>query len=313
MGYLEDPSGVNYGIIKGILNNFMESIEQLPDFEELLAVYGKEKADFPDDSELKDLKFSHPRDEIQNSMNDAAASQYDAFMVGEEDGPATVLAQETDYSCKKVLKLGEVVIDDSIPLVMTISKFFFKHKEENYKDECIDFSLERRGVSPPEEIGMIRMKDCDGGFDVAHRDVLPEYRGKGLGTLLLNAGESFMETVVDKREKEQKLIAKVGQLDVLFWLWKRGYRPDSKKDEDMLLRVLNAEGLMLYDRYFVFEDTVKDEDLYFEGFEKTPEYINYHEAISITMSKKIEMGDSAEIADIQSLTSGQVSAPKADL
>ncbi|MBT4916974.1 GNAT family N-acetyltransferase [Candidatus Peregrinibacteria bacterium] len=281
----------------------MENIRGLPDFDELLGIYGKSKADFKEEAlEEKDLELSD-RGELQAGLNKAASSFYDQYQAGQEDSSGIFVSREAPYSITRILKLGEVVVDDSIPLILSVGKSFVDYKEEPDipQERNISFDLWRGDVSPPANVGVIRVADYGDYFDVLHREVSDGYKGRGIGTMLLNAAEKFVESAaaarvdVSAEEKvDQKLVAKVGQLDVLFWFWKKGYRPDSPEDEAMLSRVLNGEGLKIHDRYFIFEDSVSDEDMYFEGFDKIPEYIDHHKAISIKLSKRAEMNNSPE-------------------
>ena len=105
----------------------MEDIKELPDFDDVLSLYGKQKSDFAEEGGGNvDFVLSDSIG-VKEKMKIFSASVLSAYNSGEEADPNTVV-RDTECYRESLLDIGYGLVDESIPLFMTASKFFLLKK-----------------------------------------------------------------------------------------------------------------------------------------------------------------------------------------
>lgn len=284
-----------------------ELMQELPDFNEVYSLYDGRRPDSPE-KEVPIEQIDVPdRKSLQASINSYAEEIYQRYReVSEDDPTGHTRVHEEEQMKKTNVLLGEKVVDASIPLTMNVYKNFTE--ERGRKSESINFYFYKGAEDDQNFIGSISVADRgEDGLDIVDRMVESKFRKQGFGEMFLNCAESFMKKTSTERQQPVKAFAKMSQLDVIYWFWKNGYRPETDEDRRKLEMILAGhEDLELAERYFVFQKSTPDRDKYFvkpDGeFALTPDgkrVINYNNAFRIKMIKMFEPDAGEEVRDIR--------------
>jgi len=111
------------------------------------------------------------------------------------------------------------------------------------------------------EFGFSKDSDKNNTFNLQHRYVPPEYRGRpqnksgeNLSKIGIEAAEQIVQSYADEDGKEKTMEIGATQLDVMTWIHNNGYEPKTDQDKEKLERVMNADkDLIIVERYFVWE------------------------------------------------------------
>lgn len=128
----------------------------------------------------------------------------------------------------------------------------------------------------------------DGIFEIMHRFTRENFRGpqneskEGLGDILLASCEQIAKSYANRNNKQKTVLCNAGQLDVMLWMEKNGYRAWNSRMQEELDKIYSASNpdLRIIDGLYVFhKDKIpKPAELY----EKR------HDAERVTFFKKIQ-------------------------
>ncbi len=285
----------------------MEQLTELPDFNEVYDLYDGRRPDSPEkEVPIEQIDISD-RKALQTMINKYAEEIYPRYRdVLENDPSGHTRVHEEEQMIKTNVPLGEVVVDESIPLTMNVYKNFTN--ERGRKSESINFYFYKGVADDQNFIGSISIADRgEEGLDIVDRMVESKFRKQGFGEMFLGCAEAFMKKTANERQQPVKTFAKMSQLNVIYWFWKNGYRPETEEDRRRLEMILAGdESLELAERYFVFQKSTPDRDRYFvkpDGefalTEDGKRVINYNNAFRIKMIKMIESDAGKEVVDIR--------------
>lgn len=124
---------------------------------------------------------------------------------------------------------SEVVVPSLGKTEFSIDRRHYYQQWENDYD-MTDFQY-NHGEQP---IGTMQfLHKRDGTFELAHRYVEPEFRGKGAGEDLLARAEAAFQAVANKDSQDIAIKAQFGQRRVINWFLKHGYElADDHSRED---------------------------------------------------------------------------------
>ncbi len=283
-----------------------ESIQKLPDFSEVHDLFQGRRPDLPEKEVSIEQIEILDRTAAQSAMNAFAEEVYPKYRdVSEDDPSGTTRSHEEEQMTKTNVPLGEVVVDASVPLTMDVYKNFTN--ERGRRSESINFYLYKGSGDAQDFIGNISVADRgEDGFDIIDRLVESKFRKQGLGKMFLNCAEAFVQKASTERQQPVKAFANMSQLNVIYWFWKNGYRPETDEDRRRLDMILTGHGdLELLERNFVFHKDTPDKDRYF--VKPDGEFaldgdggrvINYNNALRIRMVKVFEAGVGEQVEDI---------------
>ncbi|MFA5829544.1 MAG: hypothetical protein WC843_03550 [Candidatus Gracilibacteria bacterium] len=282
-----------------------EKMQSLPSFADVIAQYKGCGADLNPPPQKKE-KFP---------FTPALIEKFKIFgkeMVGRyTDGnlsPKGLKYKKIGTLTRKVLTLGETLLDEESDLKILANKVRVTDTANGENSIKIEFrlSLGSQGLCGLDFIDL-----GNENFKLTDRYTVPEYRQQGFADALLKSGEAFMQELSQSTVRVENsavaLTAEVGQLDVIYWLWKNDYRPQTTEDEQNLERVLAGDpNLKLCADLYVFD---KDRDEYLRGNDGElvlnkygKKVIDYHNSMRINFVKKFEAGVSKDISDIAGQT-----------
>ncbi len=276
----------------------METQEKIS-FHDLLALYPFEGPANQVVSEppIDKLPISD-RNQLKSRMQACSGDALEPFLLTlKESGTAQALSQgNTDPHRPKTVALrrapvSETTVDDDVPLKFSISKDW--KTLDNGKDLVkAKFVLSRND----DEVGeMVAIIDGD-TFDLDHRIVEAKYRDQGMGNMLLNAEEAFVQRSATKDQRVKKQIVETGQLDVMCWMWNNGYRPSTPEDAEKFEKVLAGDSTIRRGlRNYIYSESTPTE-------KRNGEFENWPMAIGITFAKDFVPGISTEIEQTRSAT-----------
>lgn len=293
--------------------HFMEYPNSLS-YDDIMSLYAPYK--HRDDSfrlpEKEDLKIQD-MNALQAKMNENIAELVSLFNSrGIEDPTSIKLRDEkedSEYSGKYRIPLDFRVINPDIPISIEASTRITTYKNSNKPDKGLWISLlksksnfdelmrhfyqnPQKSYNPDQyEIGnMLYSMIDDKVMSLTHRVVQPSFRHQGIATLLLNHGEAVLQEMSSNDQSSKSLIAHTGQIEVLCWLWKNGYRPQEKHSEELLQKILTGDpNLVLGENSYLFEKTVPPE-------ERTAR--NYHNSIRLVLGKEFHPQKHTDISAI---------------
>lgn len=280
-----------------------EIISELGDFQETYSLYEGRRPEVPEEDVLQEKLEFQNREGVQANMNEFAAKCAIEFLNINENSYESETFERGDFK-RTNMKFAEQVLDSSIPLRLVAYKVFME--ERGVKSEKIRFCLDKG--SEDKLVAVIQGIDQgDKGFDINHRFVGPQYRKKqGVGTMILNCAESFAKSSATNNQKKVDLFADAAQLDVIYWFWKNGYRPEGKEDWERLDMIINGdESLCLDGRLYVFDKNITGDDRYEKDssgtviIEDGVKSIDPQKAFGLRMVKTFKPNISAEVDDIR--------------
>lgn len=280
----------------------VEQIQELPDFDTVYDSYIGRRPDVPEkDVPLEPIEVAD-RKKTQEAMNLFAENLYSKYGETKETDPSAHTRTYENVTKTNVL-LGETVVDDSVPLTMSVYKNFWKENGE--RGETINFYLYKGQEDSEEYVGNISIADRgEDGVDVVDRFVDPKFRKQGFGTMFFKCADAFIQKIANERQKPVKASADMSQLTVIYKFWKHGYRPETDEDWRGLDMALSGhDDLELAERYFLFKKDTPDRDRYFPRSSGESEdgklRINYNNAFRIKMVKRFEAGLSENVQDLR--------------
>lgn len=78
-------------------------------------------------------------------------------------------------------------------------------------------------------------------WNLNDRVIAEAYRSQGVAPKMLTMMEQMVEQYQETTDKPQKVTAEVGQVNVLIWLLKQGYTPESPSDQNNIDRLLKGD------------------------------------------------------------------------
>ncbi|MGE3279026.1 MAG: hypothetical protein AB7J40_04540 [Candidatus Altimarinota bacterium] len=183
---------------------------------------------------------------------------------------------------RSALVIGNQVLEDSIPLSLTIQKALSSHPERPSQHGLTVYlwksNILARTPSEWTQSFTTQSENGIGGhmynivgntFVLRDRQIYPHYRNQGFGNMVLQAAEDYIQLTADEIQEEQISTVGAAQIDVICWLWNRGYRPLSSEDENRLARVLNGDqSLCIGQKKYVFEKDIPPEERTQDNMEK---------------------------------------------
>jgi hypothetical protein len=282
----------------------VEEVSELPDFQDTYGLYDGRRPEVPEEKVAQEKLEFQDRDDVQAKVNKFAvecAGKFANLSEGDFDGETF---GNGDFK-RTNMKFAEQMLDPSIPLRVVAYKDFVEDK--GVKSERIRFCLDKG--SEDQFVAVIQGIDQgEKGFDINHRFVASQYRsGQGIGTMILDCAEFFAESSATEKQENVNLLADTAQLDVIYWFWKNGYRPEGDEDWKRLDMIVNGdENLYLDARYYVFDKTVEGDDRYEKDgngevlLENGVKSIDPKKAFGINMVKTFKPGASVDVEDVRS-------------
>lgn len=284
----------------------IETEQELPDFEETYSLYDGRRPEVSDEEEIPQEKLQfQDREAAQAKMNELASGFGNKFLYIQENSkqfPAETFRR--DMYKRVNMKLAEQIVDPDIPLRIMAYKDFVVNERENA--ERMRFCLDRGDEDHP--VAVISLSYVvNEGFNIHHRFVEPQFRGKqGIGNMLLQCAESFAKNFATDGKEKVSLFAGMAQLDVIYWFWKNGYRPEGEQDWERLDMIINGdENLCLDDKLYVFHKLVPEDYRYEKSragqvlMDKGRRSVNPKMAFRLNMQKVFEPGGSGQTQDAQ--------------
>lgn len=302
----------------------MERIPEKIDFNEVYSLYEGRRDEVSQAVDIESIGLSD-RKGLQQRMDKTVQDAASLYQQIGEDSPDGIVKDWSELRINSVPILAQVV-DDQIPLSLLVMKTF-KHdkysdeRSQTVKVELVKGRLEgsdskaiynewRAQLSAGNAIGGMEYADRGETFDLRDREVYPKFRQQGFASMLLKTSEEFIRSVATNEQSSR--IAKagdVGQLDVLCWLWNKGYRPKTDEEMDLIQKIFSGDSSL---RLATLNEPGGGQSLDLCIIDaNTPEHErtrqNYHRiAKKVNLVKDIEPGDSKEVADISADVSGKV-------
>lgn len=276
-------------------------MDQLPsnlDARSVLELYSERRsgkqAELP---EIQDLNVQN-RESIPSKLQSTAKS---AIKADQEYNIVTDGEAQTNYGWdKRTLLLSAEVLDPSAPLSVTIERGVSRREKDGPEAEFGNekllvylYRMNITGDTPHDRLqsrkdgntrenivgGMMYNVD-DNIFDLRDRQILPEFRRQGLGSMALKCSEDYIQQVANNKQEEQTAIVDAAQVDVICWLWNSGYKPRTKEDFDNLHKVLEGNSqLCIGENLYVFNQSVPEN-------ERTADDEDMDKALRIKFEKK---------------------------
>lgn len=276
----------------------METQEKIS-FHDLLALYPFEgPADQVVPEPTIDKLPISDRNQLKSRMQACSGDALERFLATpKEAGTAQALGQgHVDPHRPKTVALHrapvvETTVDDDVPLKFSISKDW-KSLDNGKELVKAKFVLSRND----DEVGeMVAIMNED-TFDLDHRIVEAKYRDQGMGNILLNAEEAFVQRSATKDQRVKKQIVETGQIDVMCWMWNNGYRPSTPEDAEKFEKVLAGDSKIRRGlRNYIYRESTPIE-------KRNGEFENWPMAVGITFAKDFVPEESTEIAQTRSAT-----------
>lgn len=279
-------------------------------FAETLELYGDRKPSAIEQPEVEKLEFD--RSNVQQRMNEAAAAALQKYRELGKESEGIILNEPDRW--KKRMPIEAVVVDEDVPLTFFILKSFSRDGGvDGEETERIAFNLVKGRIEGDSRdalyaqwqsslkggnfIGTCELVDQGTLFNLKDRETEPKFRGQGFASMLLAASESFIQQAATDSQENHTSYVDAAQLDVISWLYNKGYRPQEAQDEERLAEVLNPdESLSLGMKYYVFKDVPEDDRVLKTEHGEKP---NKAAAYRIRFVKEIPPELSPTVTDLQ--------------
>jgi hypothetical protein len=244
-------------------------------------------------------------------MNEITQKILSSYLAVTRDSEGIIMDRPEVWK-KRVPILAEVV-DDTIPLTLFAMKTFSIDGHSQEEAEIISFDLVRGRVEgdKPDDLYNAWKSSFSGGnhisglefvdkgnlFDLVDRETNAKFRGQGFGSMILEASEGFIQESVNEKQKAATAYVDAAQLDVICWLYNRGYRPQTEQDAQRLSEVLAGDGsITIGEKYYVFKDIPEESRVirFPDGF--------VVDAYRIKFVKEIVPEMSSDVIDVQGET-----------
>lgn len=302
----------------------MERIPEKIDFDEVYSLYEGRRDEPRQSVDIESVNISD-RKELQDRMNKVAQNAASLYQQIGEDSPDGVLKDWPELRINSVPVLAQVV-DETIPLSLLVMKTFKHDKHSNERSETVKVELVRgrlEGTNPKDVYNAWRAELSAGNviggmefanrgevFDLRDREVYAKFRNQGFASMLLKTSEEFIRSVAtDAQSPRIAQAGDVGQLDVLCWLWNKGYRPQINEEMDLIQKIFSGDSSL--------QLTTLNEpgggqsldlciiDVNVPEHERTRQ--NYHRiAKKVNLVREIKPGDSKEVAGISADVANKV-------
>jgi len=237
---------------------------KLPSLEEILSLYeGRMLANIA--AAPVDLEIRNRFERIRGHVDSACQS-----LLGKD-----VLTDIENEFCKNVYCIR--LVDPDTPLYLVGIRSIYREPGEEHDKVSFFIFNDMLDITDTEYMRMLSMcaamndpnclaefdfvktENSHGGYGLEHRIVHPSFRGNGLGTLLLSGSEAFFEKVGEKNNRTISIFAKVGQIDVMHFLYNAGFSIESIGDIDRLVGIMSGdEKYCLGEEKYVFKTTVPE-------------------------------------------------------
>ena len=192
------------------------------------------------------LNFSLGSNELQSKVNSILRNALGKYEEAKRD-PKKPFTPERNGDDKTLIPLLSEVVDPSVPIMLKADKRIYLSKGGEM-EEMVFMDLVVNGRIVAE----LNFKVRGRGIEIYHRYTYPKYQGQGVGNLLLRGAEDFGRARGELTKKPIISEAETGQVDVMLWLYKNGYRPDSIEDvEKMRMIVAGDPSLAIADEWSV--------------------------------------------------------------
>lgn len=294
----------------------MERIPEKIDFDELYSLYEGRRDEPRQSVEIESINI-FDRKRLQDRMSKVVQNAASSYQQIGEDSPDGVLKDWSGLRINSVPVLAQVV-DETIPLSLLVMKTFKYDKYSNERFETVMFQLVRGrldGTNPKDVyndwkaalaagnvIGGMDFADRGEVFDLRDREVYAKFRNQGFASMLLKTSEEFIRSVAtDAQAPRVAKAGDVGQLDVLCWLWNRGYRPQTDEEMDLIQKIFSGDSSL---RLTTLNESGGGQsldlciiDVNVPEHERTRQ--NYHRiAKKVNLVREIKPDDSKEVAGI---------------
>lgn len=309
----------------------MERIPEKIDFDEVYSLYEGRRDELRQSVDIELINISD-RKELQDRMNKVVQNAASLYQQIGEDSPDGVIKDWPELRINSVPVLTQVV-DETIPLSLLVMKTFKHDKHSNERSETVKVELVRgrlEGVNSKDiynawraelsagnVIGGMEFANRGEVFDLRDREVYAKFRNQGFASMLLKTSEEFIcSAATDAQSPRIAQAGDVGQLDVLCWLWNKGYRPQTNEEMDLIQKIFSGDSSL---RLTTLNEPGGGQsldlcviDVNVPEQERTRQ--NYHRIVKkVNLVKEIRPGDSKEVTvisvdvanKVESLDSGE--------
>ena len=241
---------------------------------------------------------------LSTKLNNSTQKAFEAFQsTNYENGHQA--NRDDEKLIRRYKPLLDQRIDDGIPLSLFAMKSRMKEgdlpEEEHFilslhEGEIPQGTAQEMYASNQKafEIGGLTIRIRNNDFEIIDRFIFPEFRGQGIGSLLLKATETMAQKQATKTQSPQKIHAETAQLDVICWLWNQGYRPSTPNDQTQLEQILSGDSnLKIGENLYVFQKKTHTQECNTR---------NRKNAFRLRLEKTISPEIPTEISDQQATT-----------
>lgn len=303
----------------------MEIPEKI-DFEDVYALYAGRRDDVKEFANPEILQVAD-RVGLQKRMTEIAQEAAISYQRIHENSPEGFVDDSPELKVNSVPILARVV-DASIPLTMFVMKTFKHDKYSGRHSKTVMVQLVKGfldGDNPKalhsawkakyaegNVIGGLDFADRGEVFDLRDREINPKFRRQGFANMLLETSEEFVRAMATEAQAPRIFQGgDVGQLDVLCWLWNKGYRPKKDGNEanslELIQEIFSGDSSLCL---ATLTEPAGGLDLcIIDANTPTQERIrqNYHSITKkVDLVKEINPGDSKRVADISTYVTAQV-------
>lgn len=270
--------------------------------QEVLGLYGtqEQKSSVP----IEQLNIQD-RGGVQATVKQATKEGLAFYDEIKSDTPSIEVKDKPEFTLK-YYPVSSTVVDSSVPLSLFILKSYTIDKATGAEKEEVHFHLFKgahqslspaafirvwkEGLENGSETGGMRFEVKNGVMDLTDRLVDERFRGQGIGSYILDAGEEFAQQKANQKQTKETVSAETAQLDVISWLYNKGYRPKTAQDRERLDKILNPDdSLCLGEKLFVFESSVPPAQRTWENFKNS---------YRIRLEKPVEPQQSADLTTV---------------
>lgn len=302
----------------------MERIPEKIDFDAVYSLYEGRRDEPRQSVDIESINIPDKKG-LQDKMNKVVQNAASLYQQIGEDSPDGVLKDWPELRINSVPVLAQVV-DETIPLSLLVMKTFKHDKDSNERSETVKVELVRgrlEGTNPKDVYNAWRAELSSGNviggmefanrgevFDLRDREVYAKFRNQGFASMLLKSSEEFIRSVsTDAQSPRIAQAGDVGQLDVLCWLWNRGYRPKTDEEMDLIQKIFSGDSSL---RLATLNEPGGGQsldlciiDVNVPEHERTRQ--NYHRITKkVNLVRGINPGDSKEVASISADVANKV-------
>ncbi len=300
---MELPEKINFGDTLSLYEGRKPEPKKLPDIEEL----------------------NFDKAAVQSKMNEIAQKVLSSYRAVGRDSEGTILDRPDVW--KKLVPIEAKVIDEAIPLTFYIMKSFFREGDKGEESVRISFNLVKGKLESDNQKDLFEqwrsniregnlistMEFIDNGtlFDCKDRMTDAKFRKQGFGSMILKASEGFMQASATDKQEVVTVFADAAQIDVICWLYNKGYRPQTDEDAKRLNEVLAGDNsIVIGENNYIFKNVPEESRIKRLSDGRT--IPDRHNAYRIKFVKEIQPQQGSSISDIQSETQKLIDKVKID-